>query len=366
MDYQEIADLASEKLNNDSSWEKRYYEYSEEIAKNEKYVKAVCDCFKPKAPLTKYLSIGRVKDVKNTVKIDLRIMGISAVEITVESNNNLRERVEKDENIVKDIQNKAKVTFKKEGLNKLKGKLPKETQGKLDEYISEENYSWEWDSPILKKFRSLMKAAQDNDEFDISDEHMFETLLLRGLSKKSSNGKYLLNIQPCKICGQYYQLVTPLAASNAKKDELNTAKKGGGIDILARYKRGSNSTICVIELKDKYEKSESPEKAIKQAIVYATFLIKLIRSKKANGAWWYKEIMGINKELADNMPIKVYAVVAMPYQNKSAELPPEDTNFINEGPVKVGNDEIHLHYIYFKEEALKNPKIPKGFTCSFI
>ena len=76
--------------------------------------------------------------------------------------------------------------------------------------------------------------------------------------------------------------------------------------------------------------------------------------------------MGINKELAEDKPIKVYAVAAMPYQKNSAELPSEDTDFIKEGPVKVGNDEIHLHYIYFKKEALRTPKIPQGFKCSFI
>lgn len=375
MNYQEIADLASEKLDSDKSWEKRYSVYVEDMIKNEKYVTAVCNCFKPKAPLTKYLSIGRVKKAKLNVDIDLRIMGTSVATISVKSRRDqeLRERAEKgekDENLAKDFQAAAEVTFNNAGLNKVKSKLPEEAQGELDEIIpnplNKGNNSFKWNSDELKKFRSLMKAQHDNDKIDISDEHMFETLLLKGLSKKGSNGKYLCHIQPCKICGQYYQLVTPLAASNAKKDKIGISQKGGGIDILARCKRGNNTTLCVIELKDEYKKDESPGMAIKQAIAYATFIIKLIRSKDADGARWYKDIMGINKELTPDKPIKVYAVVAMPYKNDSAELPPEDTDFIKEGPVKVGNDEIHLHYIYFKEDALKNPKIPKGFTCSFI
>lgn len=369
MNYQEIANLALKKLNDDNSWEKNYNEYSKEIAQNEEYVKAVCESFKPKAPITKYLSIGMVKDVINTVKIDLRIMGISVSTISVKPDKGLRNRI-KSENLADEIQKAATVTFNEAGLNKLKGKLPEETQGKLNEFIpnllNEENNTFEWNSTKLKKFRSLMKTSQDKDEFDISEEHTVETLFLNELSKTSSSDKYLLNIQPCRICGQYYQFITPLTASNAKNDKLDISHKGGGIDILARYKYGNESTICVIELKDKYEKSESPEKAIKQAIAYAAFIIKLIRSAEANGAWWYKNIMGINKELAEDKPIKVYAVIAMPYQNENAELPPEDTDFINEGSVKVGNDEIHLHYIYFKKEALNEPQIPNGFTCSFI
>lgn len=369
MNYQQFANETSKLLDKqEQEWIDRYSGYYNGIEENKEYVEAVCKCFRPKAPITKYLSIGRVKDVGLRVDIDLRFMGCSIAEITVKPDKKLKERAENKENISEAVHEYTRVTFKENALKNIKDRLPKDMRDEFDEKIrklnlldEEKNGKWEWNSSELKKFRRFMKSIQNDVEFN---EHMVETLFLRELNKRSGKGKYLKYIQPCKICGQYYQFVTPLAASDAKNENLNLSRKGGGIDILARKKRGNESRLCVIELKDKYEKSEPPAKAIKQAIAYAVFIIKLIRCSEAQGALWYKKIMGINKKLSPDEPIKINAVAAMPYPDEnSTELSEEDTAFAKE-KVMVGNDEIHLHYIFFKKE--KEPPTLSEITASFM
>lgn len=377
MTYQATANYVLNLLNQNTEWEKRYKGYSKKIDNNQDYYRKVCSVFRAFFPLAKYLNINVVKGGEKTVNIDLRILGTSVAKIVCTPDPNVIANIKNNTSAKgyltysKIIQSCANVTFSLNGLKKLNEKLSDDQQSKplSQQYIKKLcNGSWKWNSSEMKKFRSTMRSLVKKNNLYIKDERTVETLLLSELSKKTkSMGKYLTYIQPCKICGQFYQFPTPLSACDAKNDIINYSKeKGGGIDILARCKKGTQSTICVIELKDEYKNDECPAKAIKQAIAYAVFVLKLIRSKKADGEWWYKKMLGINKKLT-GAPITINAVIAMPYpKDPNTALTPEyDTDFANK-VVKVGNDEIHLHYIYFKKDALTKPNVKDGFIASFI
>lgn len=101
--FQEIANMATVELTKNIGWEERYGGYYGCIKESKDYVKEVCQCFCSKPdlsseydplnlyPLTKYTSVGRVRDTNVTadgygiVRIDLRIWGISVAEITVKN-----------------------------------------------------------------------------------------------------------------------------------------------------------------------------------------------------------------------------------------------------------------------------------------
>ena len=399
---QEIADMAAGELTENTGWEERYGGYYKCITESEKYVRAVCKCFCSKSntsseydplnlyPLTKYTSVGRVRDTNVTeggygiVKIDLRIWGISVAEITVKIEKN--KGLEKEKKITDrtEIKNNSTVKFRKSAVDKVLELLPdRKDKDKLkelvkvtekgekpdiethiiftkkgDKYVSE---SYPLTSGVFKSFKELLNDKRPSK----IEEHPVETELLRMLNDPKD---WHQNLKLCKLADQFYQLCTPLSASEAKsdilyysKDELDRDRKGGGIDILARAK----GKLCVIELKDTYDKNEPPEKAIKQAIAYAAFIIRLIRSKKANGEKWCK-LFGI--EPPGSGELTVNALIAMPYpdENKgSASLDEEiDKSFIKESPVKLGEDLIQLHYMYFKKETFENPNVDDGFCFS--
>ncbi len=89
------------------------------------------------------------------------------------------------------------------------------------------------------------------------------------------------NIQPVLMAKKArFQMPTPLKAS--EKGKISYAGVGGGIDILARVGKGSgNGTkLCIIEVKDEHSHKEPPKTAIKQALVYATFIRELLRSEQ--------------------------------------------------------------------------------------
>ncbi|MCL2124097.1 MAG: hypothetical protein FWH34_08385 [Desulfovibrionaceae bacterium] len=119
-----------------------------------------------------------------------------------------------------------------------------------------------------------------------SPEHNIESLLLTEFSKQKKEGKGVVGIQPVKYCGFRFAMATPLKASDHKKISY-IGPGGGGIDILARTSVGS-VRLAVIEVKDQYLPSEPPTDALKQAITYAVFILRLLRSKSGCD-WWSKD-----------------------------------------------------------------------------
>ena len=84
---------------------------------------------------------------------------------------------------------------------------------------------------------------------------------MTGFSKKSSTGKILCNIQPVKLAGiARFQMPTPFRVSDINNVKY-TGSTGGGIDIIARIRKGSTTKLCIMELKDENKLKEPPAKA---------------------------------------------------------------------------------------------------------
>lgn len=176
---------------------------------------------------------------------------------------------------------------------------------------------------------------------------------MENLSQKTSKGKILKYVQPIDMFGSFFQFPTPLTASKAMSDEVDYRGAGGGhIDILARQGFGPHTKLTVIELKDECKDNEKPEKAIKQAIVYAVFLQRLLRSSQGK-RWWKFFEFNKKKELGEVKlpdPLIIQAVIAMPTGKHNA------TDFVGEVEILSSEDKIELHYLYFnhKEGTLIN------------
>jgi len=213
-----------------------------------------------------------------------------------------------------------------------------------------------WESIEATKFRDFFynHNGEKNNNFH---EHTVESAFLSDLEKKKGINKTLKNIQPVEINEKRFQMPTPLKASSLYKivdpadlkdlkNFSHAAQYGGGIDILARRRKGSHSYITVIELKDKCDKKEPPEKVMYQAIAYATFIHELLRSEKADGQGWYNLFLEkTGRKLPDKLVIK--CVVAMPgldVGNLDKFLEGQNLNVLKPF-INYPEDELQLHFI---------------------
>ena len=219
-------------------------------------------------------------------------------------------------------------------------------------------YDWA-KSTEAKRFRDFF-ANYNGVKHNDNHEHTVESAFLTDLEKKKGINKTLKYIQPVEIRGKRFQMPTPLKASNlhsinSQADLINDkffkyAKQyGGGIDILARRRIASHTYITVIELKDKYEENEPPQKAMYQAVAYATFIRELIRSDVADGIGWYN--LFLNKvdgtppaEVPNELVIK--CIVAMPGLDvKKLDSGLQNKNLKVLMPFNNSKDRIELYFI---------------------
>jgi hypothetical protein len=224
--------------------------------------------------------------------------------------------------------------------------------------IAPGKYDWE-KSPEAKRVRDFFYnygGVKGNN----LHEHTVESAFLTDLEKRKGTGKTLKYIQPVEIRGKRFQMPTPLGASNlhsikSEADLTNvkffkySKQYGGGIDILARRKIGPHSYITVIELKDKCEKNEPPEKVMYQAIAYATFIRELIRSDAADGIGWYNLFLNkIDGTASSQVPttLAIKCIVAMPGLNvKKLDNNLQAQNCKVLKPFHNSQDSIELYFI---------------------
>ena len=219
---------------------------------------------------------------------------------------------------------------------------------------------WDWEkSTEAKRFRDFF-ANYNGVKHNDNHEHTVESAFLTDLEKKKGVDKTLKYIQPVEIRGKRFQMPTPLGASNlhsikSQADLTNSKflkyskRSRGGIDILARRRIASHTYITVIELKDKYEENEPPQKAMYQAVAYATFIRELIRSDAADGTGWYN--LFLNK--VDGTPLAevptelvIKCIVAMPgldVKKLDSELQNKSLKVLM--PFNNSKDRIELHFI---------------------
>ena len=216
----------------------------------------------------------------------------------------------------------------------------------------------DWYSKEAREFRAFYVKQNSTNLINIkSEEHRIESFLLQKFSKSKSEGKKLCNIQPVRLGGKFFQLTTPLSASNHIPSlSLTKDKKGatgGGIDILARVKHNHfGFRFAVIELKDDNNDSECQEQVMYQALIYATFLAKLFKSE--SGKKWYNILRPLNSKETD-VPEKLMidVVTLMPLGNsKEGELEPIE--------IPELNVTLYPYTLYYTKDQYGNPDVFSG------
>ena len=353
MTNQEIVDNSSLVLiENKNKWEDVYAKHIGIINDNSKYER-LSDYCRIDPPLTLYSSISKAKS--EDVIYDLRVAGKSVGTIT------LKEKTKKEKALKKDKrsgQYKAILSFSDGQLNVIR-KLGCNIPPKKEEWNSKNAKKFR--SDLKNKFRCGISAKQLKCYFKdgkIGEEARLECLILNELKK----GR-IPNITPILLNKAFYQLTTPLAASNHYEEPRMTTNKnyrGGGIDIFARITHGSNrygNRLAVIELKDANKKSkaknaEPQSVVIQQAIEYATFLAHLLCSKSGDD-WWdnFRDRDKQKDQLSIPPELHIDAISLMP-KGDSEE---GDLKTILE--VKGLGKKIYIHpySLYFEKDNDGNP-----------
>lgn len=287
--YQEVIKRTQNLLEENREWAERYRGYYEALSS--KSLKKIKKRVRVTEPLFKYTTISNEVKTKREIII-LRYKG---------------QEVGRIEEIGDDtyLQISEKTAKNNE---KYFGNPEKNSIAIIGTPVKEKKWEGKEAQAFRKYFKEYDKEKMNNPE------HMLESKFLTEISKNKSENKSLLYIQPIKVNKKRFQMPTPLKASTIK-DNINNLRysggHGGGIDILARRKKGNQSYITLIELKDEFCNNEPPEKVMDQVIAYATFIRELVRNETANekGSWY--GMMGFTDDI-ESKPITIYCVVAMP------------------------------------------------------
>lgn len=319
--YEDTLLKTQELLQENNEWVERYAFYAKYIEDNIQKVQELSEKFHMPSELRTYMPISNFKKTtKNKAYFDVRFMGVSVATLCV------------------DISGDKELFLKQNCLKKLPD-YEQQNFCKMEKIL--------WKSKEGTSFRKYFKDLSMNAiALGFSEEHQVESMLLKDFSKKSSKTKYFRNIQPVMLAKQRFPMPTSIKAHLAKDGKLAFAGHfGGGIDIFTRFGNGKGTYLSVIELKDQSDIKEPPEKAIKQAISYATFIRELLRNEKTNAETWWK-IFGF-KEGTLPEKLKINAVIAMPKDEKNRiDFGEKRLSFSN----PPGADMIELHYWYFDKD----------------
>jgi len=323
-EIQSLIDYVLNKLKENTEWEERYARYIDYIKK--KYEQGI----QPTKDIPEWLSLYTSISRRDGKSYDLRFKGQSIGEL-----------IYKRDKIILKPRTNLKKYF---GID-----IPKEEM--------------EWDK--AKDFCELFKNLNDktNKKGLKSPEHLLESMLLKEFAKQTrAEKKVLPNIQPVKLYDSFFQMPTPLKASN--KELKYSGPYSGGIDILARVTTKHNGhQLCIIEVKDENENKEPQSIAMKQALVYATFIAKLLRSK--SGQLWYDFFMNRFKR-----PAKKGFVPEELHLNVVTIMPEGNTEELSNLPVYLPEVSpkhttiLHCYSLYFKKDDFEKELL--GLLPSFF
>ena len=275
----ECEDLVSKvlsKLSDNTEWEDRYSKYADAINSNLAIIRNNKQKFNEWSPLFLYMNVTEAK--KDNGAFSLRYRGQDVATLKAKndyifiSTKGYDEKNERDFDCLTKLNNNG------------------------------------WDSKEARVFRKHFSnnPSRSTKSSKRNDEHRIESLLLSEFSKTSSKDKLLCGIQPVKIANiARLQMPTPLSASNIGKLKYSN-ENGGGIDILSRINMRGSPKLCVMEVKDENVAKEPPVKAIKQALIYATFIRELLRSK--SGSTWWK-IFGFTRPIPTHLELFVTCIM---------------------------------------------------------
>jgi hypothetical protein len=314
---QQQADWAEQELTKQTEWIARYKGYAGEISKKSTFIEQAREQFYEWSPLFLYTNISTtISATEKEVDFILRYKGQEVGRIYYKSSQDIKLEINKNAN---------------------------EFFGyKLPSGIN----IFDWKSSEAKDFRSYFRTYPTRiDGAKKNNEHRYESALLTELSKDTGRDKALTMIQPIRLLNNRFQMPTPFSASD--KDKPYYAQhNGGGIDLLCRTKHGGTSRINVFELKDNYE---DPVGVLKQAVVYAAFIRRLLRTPEAgSGNWW--NLFKFAEDHSFDLSLKINVVAALPHA--------DDERKFAETDIKIENDVLQLRYFYFdiedKDDQIKN------------
>ena len=317
-DYEQVikdvqAELSDE--NHYKKWCKNYKNYAVKISKNVAFIEKMRRSFRLPDSLEAYLLTTEAKKAQNRVRFFLRYSGQRIATVTCDKNGKRLLSTE-------DFDDENERDFN----------CPIKCKKQCD-----------WNAIEAKKFRSYFKSKDiRRNSTHNNNEHRLENLLLKEFAQ--STKKELQNIQPVQIGRCRYPMPTPLCASDPTALAARYSDRAfGSIDILTRTGEKTNTRLCIMEVKDKYDvKKEPPKIVLKQAIAYAVFLHELLRNEECGKEWW--KLFGFRRKKKEKLILNVACVMPMP---TNGEEP--DTSFAGDS-YSVGNDDmIELHYVYFTE-----------------
>ncbi|MDP8258431.1 MAG: hypothetical protein P9L90_03310 [Candidatus Aadella gelida] len=323
-EFTEVIEKTQKLLSDNHEWKDRYENYARGISDNIEGIKNIKKKFHQWAPLYIYMNVGEAKGSAST--FNLRYLGQAVADLNIANGDvKLKGKKEKEKNTCA-IKNKRDFN--------------------CDVNVSPKGVGWREEQAVefRRHFSKYPIRTKDNNKGN--EEHRIESMLLTEFSKNKGKDKRkeLHNIQPVLMAKKArFQMPTPLSASD-KKNIKYSGTGGGGIDIMARVGggRGNGTKFCIVEVKDEYLKTEPPKTAIKQALVYATFIRELLRSEQGD-IWW--RIFGRGGKVLSKL--KICVTCAMPFP-ASDEKP--DKSF-GGNQLNIGEDVFELHYIYFREET---------------
>lgn len=301
-------------LSTNDEWKKRYAEYADIISGNIKAIQEARRGFREWEPLKFYLNVTNAKSVGNKVRFDVRFLGQSVANLAWTKDSVKLSTLERHVRTNKDFFS---------------------YQGAVTEV--------DWDSIKARSFRGYFKRLQQTKNKG-NEEHRVESMILSEMLKIKD--KKLRNMAPVTIGGLRFPMPTPLKASN--HNTVSYAKQfGGGIDVFARVGTGGrNTNLCIMELKDQNIKQEPPEDAVKQALVYTTFIQKLLRSD-AGEIWW--KLFGFNGEIPKKLVLFTACVMPMA-DGMNKRFGDENIELELGCGYNGGCDDIaRIHHLYFDD-----------------
>lgn len=334
--FNDVVKKVSSLLDTNIKWQKKWSDYINLMINNNKVITA-SGKFNLPHTLQRYSSITLLKyslKKENDVTIDIRCKGKSVANVMVSQNG------------------ERKIGFKKQYT---KFNFYNECKFKPNGFISRYDClepRYEWRSKEADEFRRLFNRY---GSFPTKNrEAQFENLLLQLMNNESANGKHLngIKIMPITIAGCFFQMPTAISASDQYKIRVGSGNKGGGgIDILARMEIHSERRLTIFELKDhNLEHGEKPDVVIKQALAYATFIVKLIKFK-GDSVW---KAFGYNG--GHSTIINVCCLLPNKLDNgKEAEIPDFATK-----QIELDGYTLELHYTYFDIDKDGNVSIARS------
>ncbi|MCH5178519.1 MAG: hypothetical protein J1F13_02455 [Prevotellaceae bacterium] len=206
----------------------------------------------------------------------------------------------------------------------------------------------EWHSEEAFNFRHYFKHKEESTKTK-SPEHFIENRLLIEFRQRNGRIKQIRNIQPVLLHELFFQMPTPLKASDHVPKY--SGKNGGGIDIISRIRtKEGHIRLCVMEVKDENEEKETQKNAMSQAIIYATFIAKLIEVQKD----WLKFFSGHHRrsgKLSNSLDAKDIEVVTI--------MPIGGTETFDKKDLSVmGTDYVlHCRTLYYDKYKFENDNI---------